>query len=38
MLGTVPMLCETDYFKHYLAVGQYRELVTNTSFGIKGFG
>lgn len=38
MLGTVPMLCEADHFKHDLAVRQYRALVTNTSFGIKGFG
>lgn len=32
------MLCEADHLKHDLAVGQYRALVTNTSFGIKGFG
>lgn len=38
MLSSVPMLCEADHFKHDLVVGQYRALVTNTSFGIKGFG
>ena len=38
MLGTVPMLCEADHLKHDLAVGQYRAVVTNTSFGVEGFG